>query len=164
MVQSAAPTIRSVALRSTLWVLLGSWFGAWVVFAFVVAPTAFRVLPSTAVAGTVISPVLGALHLYGGFAGIALALLAWALGRGRILAVLPLGLGAICLFSHFGVTAEIAEVRELAFGPEGSVESAARFTALHQRSMGLFPVVGLAVLALIVLHSRADAAAISSQG
>ena len=52
----------------------------------------------------------------------------------------------------------------LAFGPEGSVESAARFTALHQRSMGLFTVVGLAVLALIVLHSRADAAAISSQG
>ena len=72
---------RRLWLRTALWVVLGWWIGGWALFAFVVARTAFRVLPSTQVAGQLVGPVLAALHLYGAAAGIALLwgrdLMAW---------------------------------------------------------------------------------------
>ena len=80
-------------LRSTLWLTLGAWIGAWLLFGAVVAPTAFRVLPSTEVAGSLVGPVLEALHLYGAAAGALLALVTVALGRGPLLIVLPLLMG-----------------------------------------------------------------------
>ena len=125
--------------------------------AFVVAPTAFRVLPSTQIAGQLIGPVLAALHLYGAAAGIALAALAWGLARTGWCVWIPLGMGALCAVSHFGVTAQIEAIRPLAFGPGGSPELAARFQLLHQVSMGIYTAVGLAGFVLVALHARADA-------
>jgi hypothetical protein len=61
-----APPARgadAVWLRALSWLLLGCWIGAWVLFAFVVAPTAVRVLPPTQIAGQLIGPVLTTLHL-----------------------------------------------------------------------------------------------------
>ena len=55
-------------VRAALWLLLGGWLGAWCLFAFAVAPTAFRSLPAEA-AGSVVGPVIAVLHLYGGVAG-----------------------------------------------------------------------------------------------
>ena len=55
--------------------------------------------------------------------------------------------------------AELAAVRPLAFGPEGSVEMAERFGALHRLSMGIYLVVSAAALGLLCLHARADARA-----
>jgi hypothetical protein len=151
-----------VILRSALWLLLGGWLGAWALFAIVVAPTAFRALPSTELAGAVVGPVLAALHLYGAGAGIALALIARALGRAAMLWVLPLLMSALCLVSHFGVTARIAELSDLAFGPAGSPEAAAHFALLHRVSELLFGTVGMAALALLGLHARADGEALGS--
>jgi hypothetical protein len=150
-----APLRRFLA-RAALWLLLGGWVGAWVLFGAVIAPTAFRVLPSTQVAGELVGPVIAVLHLYGAAAGIALALLAWALGRGRLLRVLPLLLAALCLYSHFGVSARISEIRDRAFGAEGSSEAAARFGALHERSLHLFIAVGAGALLLVGMHAWAD--------
>jgi hypothetical protein len=143
-------------LRSALWLTLGTWIGAWLLFGAVVAPTAFRVLPSTAVAGSLIGPVLEALHLYGAGSGALLALLAVILGRGPLLVGLPLLMSAVCLYSHFGVSAELSEIRDLAFGAGGAPEFAARFTRLHRVSLGLFLGLGVAAVGLLVLHSRAD--------
>ena len=151
------PSLREAGLRALLWLLLGGWVGVWLFFALVVAPTAFRVLPSTEVAGGLIRPVLAALHLYGGGAGIALAALAWRLGRSHPAVWLPLAMSALCLFSQLGVSAEIEEIRELAFGPGGSVEIAARFHLLHRLSMGIYTAVGVAGLVLVAIHARADA-------
>jgi hypothetical protein len=109
-------------LRACLWLLLGGWLGAWILFAFVVAPTAFRVLPSTQIAGELVGPVLAALHLYGVGAGIALAVLAWALARTGAGVWIPLAMGALCLLSQFGVTGQIEAIRGLAFGPSGNQE------------------------------------------
>jgi hypothetical protein len=128
-----------------------------VLFAFVVAPTAFRVLPSTQIAGQLVGPVLGALHLYGVGAGVALAVVAWALARTGAGLWIPLGMSALCLVSHFGVTAQIEAIRALAFGPAGSPEIAARFQLLHRLSMGIYTVVGLAGFLLAALHARDDA-------
>jgi hypothetical protein len=154
---AAPPRARDLVLRCALWVVLGGWNGAWALFAFVVARVAFQVLPTTALAGKVVGPVLAALHLYGAVAGVALALLGGALGRGRPAIALPLALSALCLVSHFAVTSEIEEIRELVFGPGGSPELAARFQHLHRLSMGIYTAVGLGAYALLWLHVRADA-------
>jgi len=148
---------RAIALRLALWTLLGGWTGGWVLFALVVARVAFAALPTTELAGRVVGPVLAALHLYGAAAGVALAALAWALARGPATTALPLVLSALCLVSHFGVTAEIESIRDLVFGPGGSAELAARFHLLHQLSMGIYASVGLGAYALLWLHVRADA-------
>lgn len=148
---------RDVALRCALWALLGGWTGAWALFAFVVARVAFAVLPTTQLAGQIVAPVLAALHLYGAVAGVALAALAWALARTRIAIGLPLVLSALCLVSHFAVTAEIESIRDLVFGPGGSPELAARFQRLHGLSMWIYTAVGLGAYGLLYLHVRADA-------
>ena len=147
---------RAFALRVMLWLLLGGWIGAWLCFGLVVAPTAFRVLPSLDLAGQLIGPVLDALHWYGTLAGALLAGLGWALGRGRALVLLSLGAAGLCAISQLGITPRIELLRPLAFGPQGSPEIAARFHQLHQVSVTLFVAVGLSTLALLAGHVRAD--------
>ncbi len=156
MTGRGAPTIRDLALRSALWLTLGLWIGGWALFSTIVAPTAFRVLPNTEIAGTVIGPTLKALHLFGAAAGLILALLARMLGRSPRLITIPLLMGALCLYSHFGVSAEMSELRALAFGPEGSPDSAVRFHQLHRVSVAIFLSLGIAAVTLLVLHARAD--------
>jgi hypothetical protein len=145
------------ALRGALWITLGSWVGIWILFGLVVAPTAFRVLPTAEMAGSLIGPVLNVLHLFGAIAGPALGLLAWRLDRGLLQRVLPLAMGAACLYSQFGVSAEIAEIQDAAFGPQGSEALVGRFTQLHRISVGIFLAVGVAALVLTALHARDDA-------
>jgi hypothetical protein len=146
-----------VALRSLLWLLLGGWIGSWACFGLVVAPIAFQRLPSTEVAGHLIGPVLSALHGYGAVAGNALALLAWRMDRGRLRVALPLLMAAACVYTQFGVSPEIAEIRDRVFGPEGTEALAARWTELHRRSVAIFLSVSAASLWLLVLHARSDA-------
>ena len=153
----AARGVGAVWLRALSWLVLGGWLGAWVLFAFVIAPTAFRVLPSTEIAGHLIAPVLATLHLYGVVAGLALAALAWGLARTGWCVWLALSMSALCAVSHFGVTAQIEAIRPLVFGPQGSPEVAARFQLLHRISMGIYTCVGLAGFLLVALHARADA-------
>ncbi len=143
-------------LRTCLWLLLGGWFGSYLLFGAVIAPTALAMLSATELAGKFVGSVLTKLHLYGAFAGIALALASKALGRGPLLVTAPIVLSTLCLYSHFGVSAELAEIRDLSFGPGGTAEAAARFSALHQISLALFIGVGIAVTALIGFHARAD--------
>ncbi len=147
---------RELCLRSLLWLLLGGWVGAWGLFATSVAPVAFRELPSAALAGGLVGPVLLRLHLYGIGAGLALAALARALGRGRSLSILPVALALLCVLSQFGVTAAISDVRPESFGPDTAEDVAARFAALHRLSVMLFGLVGLGAIALVVMHVRAD--------
>ena len=150
---------EGTALRGALWLLLGSWVGAWLLFGLVVAPITFRSLPEPGSAGRLVGPVLTALHLYGVGAGIALARLAWALRRGGALVALPLLMSGLCLVSQFGVTPQIAEIRGLVFGSGGDVETALRFGQLHRISLALFSVVGFGALALIGLHAHAESTA-----
>ena len=154
--------MAGTALRTSLWLLLGGWVGSWACFGMVVAPAAFGILPTTELAGQLVGPVLARLHVFGLFAGLALAPIAWWLGRGRLLVLAPLLMAALCAFSHFWVTAELAAVRPEAFGPDGSVVMATRFTDLHQLSMAIFMLVSAATLVLVFLHARADARAVAT--
>ena len=148
----------NASIRGALWLTLGGWIGAWLLFGLVVAPTAFRVLPSAQVAGSLIGPVLEALQLFGSAAGLLLALIAWLLGRGAARWALPLAMSAACLYSQFGLSAEIAEIQNGAFGPQGSEVLAARFNHLHRLSVAIFLCVGISALVLAGLHARDDAA------
>ena len=148
--------LGQTALRTCLWLLLGGWFGSYLLLGAVIAPTAFAVLPSSELAGKLIGSVLTKLHLYGALAGIALALVSKSLGRGPLLVAAPIALGALCLYSHFGVSAQLAEIRDPSFGPDGTAEVAARFAALHRISLAIFIGVGISVTALIGFHARAD--------
>ena len=90
MTEHSGSRFGALALRSTLWLVLGGWFGAWMLFAVGVAPAAFRVLPSSEIAGSLISPLLKGLHLYGIAAGLGLSCLSIALRRGLLLSLLPI--------------------------------------------------------------------------
>lgn len=146
----------SVALRTLLWLLLGGWVGSWGLFGIVIAPTAFRVLPSTEIAGTLVAPVLTSLHGFGMVAGIGTSGITAALGRGRLRIVLPLLMSAACAYSQFGVSAEIAEIRNGAFSPEGNFRDAARWNTLHHRSMGIFIAVSIGAIWLVGLNAKSD--------
>ena len=146
----------NLALRTSAWLILGTWTGAWVLFALVIAPTAFRVLPNSQTAGQLGGPVLESLHLYGIAAGVALAGLSLALRRGAWLTGIPLVLAALCGASEFGVTSAIDGIRPQAFGPDANAASAAHFARLHQMSRTLYSLVGAGLLALTFLQARAD--------
>lgn len=146
----------AVAVRSLMWLALGGWVGSWACFALLVAPVAFRVLPSAELAGKLVGPVLASLHYAGAVAALVVAGSAAWLGRGRLAVALPLLLGAGCLVNEWVVTARITALRPLAFGPEGSSEAAAAFYRLHQVSMLVFGAVLLGAIALVVLHAHGD--------
>jgi len=149
-------------VRTALWLLLGGWFGGFLLFGAVVAPTAFAILPTSQIAGTLVGPVLTKLHLFGAAAGIPIAALSHMLGRRHWLAVVPVLLSALCCYSHFGVSAELAEIRMLTFSAAGSADLASRFGFLHRVSIGIFIAVGVCVTALIGLHAHADAQSATS--
>ena len=150
---------RGTLLHAALWLLLGGWIGGFGLFALVIARTAFEVLPSTEIAGRLVGPVLTALHLYGAAAGLGIAAIAFAMGRSRLLQLLPLALTVACLYTQFGVTAEINEIQPFISGPEGTLEAASRWNALHRLSMVIFSGVWLGTFALLGLHAHADARA-----
>lgn len=141
-------------LRTVRWLLLGGWLGSWALFAFVVAPTAFRVLPSGDAAGALVGPLLRTLHLYGLACGVALFAIAFALRDRGLRLALPILLALLCATTEFGVTAAITGIRPSTFGadtPEGAAE---RFSQLHRLSRVLFGLVLGGVTALTVLHAR----------
>ena len=75
----------------------------------------------------------------------------------RVLRVaLPLLLAVACLYSQFGVSGEISEIRDQAFGPGGNEALAARWNTLHQLSLGIYLAVSGAILWLLVLHAASD--------
>ena len=151
------PTGAQTLLRTCLWLLLGGWFGSYLLFGAVIAPIAFAVLPSTEMAGSLVGPVLTRLHLYGALAGVPLALVSKLLGRNPLLITTPVALSLLCVYSHFGVSAELTEIRHLHFGAAATPEVAARFSQLHRISLAAFIGVGMAVTILIGSHARADA-------
>ena len=147
---------NTLALRTALWLTLGGWVGSWAFFALVIARIAFRVLPSPEIAGHLVRPLLNTLHWYGAIAGLALAALAVALQRGRLLVGLPLVLAAACLVTQLGVTPRLEAIRDLAFGAGGNVAATAQYRHLHALSMVIFTGVLVGVIGLLVLHVRRE--------
>lgn len=139
--------------------LLALWLGAMMFFSFFVAPAAFAVLPSTYLAGQVVSRTLGGLELFGLPVGLILLALLLAARSSRtkgfwfelIGIVLMIAATAI---SRFVVSARLHQIR-LEFGEKLNslaVTDPTRvtFDSLHQVSVGLAGFNLLAALVLIV--------------
>lgn len=141
---------RSLAAQLVL-VLLGTWLGALLLFGSVVAPAAFAVAPTPAVAGNLVGRVLAALDWAGLAAGLTLAGVSIWLGRGLWTVALPVFMSLSCFLSRLFLAPEIAALRPLL----DDASARARFGLLHGLSVGLFGALLLAALALIVLHVRA---------
>jgi|SRR5579872_2579861 len=153
-------------LRYLMLLSLIVWLGGLIFFAFVLAPTAFSVLPSRHLAGTLVGRTLGPLHWMGIFSGIvflASSMLYNRLTKGtphafaasHILIILMLGL---TLISQFGIIPRMDTLRA-SIGEIDSVppDNPARmqFDALHVWSTRIES--GVFLLGLVVVYLTAAA-------
>jgi hypothetical protein len=144
--------------------LLGAWLGAAVLTAAVVAPAAFAVLPTRALAGALVGRVLPVVFVTGILAALIAAALAWGASprfeRTRLALLAAAALA--CAVAQFGVGPRIQAVRA-EIGPD--IEALApgdprrrAFGRLHGVSvawMGAGVVAAGAALALTLAATRA---------
>jgi hypothetical protein len=152
-------------LRFLMFLSLTVWIGGIIFLSFVEAPTAFGVLPSRHMAGTVVGHSLGVLHWMGLFSGIIF------LGCSMLLSSLTAGsahpLAArhilICLMllltvvSQFGISPKMSALRAQ-LGDIDTVPATdpgrVQFDALHVWSVRLEVAVLLMGLAALYMTSR----------
>jgi hypothetical protein len=139
--------------------LLSAWLGAGILFATVVAPAAFAVLPSRSLAGALVGRVLPVLFL----AGIVVALTGLVLDRPTT-GILPrvrrgalVAIAVACAVAQFAVAPRIERVRAEIGGPieqlaPGDPRRAA-FGRLHAVSVAWLGVAMLGAAATIVFAS-----------
>jgi hypothetical protein len=144
--------------------LLGLWLGAMAFFSFVVAPSAFAVLPQQQMAGALVSRTLGALEIGGAIIG-ALLIVILVLSRERdraflyeliALALMTASMAA----SHFVVSNRLHQMR-MSFGEIALLAATnptrVEFDRLHQYSVWLMGFNILGAIALIVYLARRNA-------
>jgi uncharacterized membrane protein len=152
-------------LRFLMLLSLVVWLGGLIFFAFVLAPTAFTVLPTTHLAGNVVGRALGKLHWIAIFSGIVFlfsSLLYSRLTDGaahvfaarHILLCLML---ALTLISQFGIMPRMDTLRA-SLGEVSSVPldnpQRIQFDALHVWSTRVEGAVLLLGLAVVYLTAR----------
>lgn len=160
-------------MRALASYLLAAWLGAALLFAAVVAPAAFAVLPTRTLAGAIVGRVLPVLFVSGIAVGVvtvvAARLGAAGAGGGRfpaLCAVLGAVVIAACLAAQFVVAPRIAAVRAQ-IGPSvealpAADERRAAFGRLHALSvaaLGVAMLAGGAALVLGALPTRGGRAA-----
>jgi uncharacterized membrane protein len=152
-------------LRFLMLLSLVCWIGGLIFFAFVLAPTAFSVLPTSHLAGNVVGRALGKLHWIAIFSGIVFlgsSLLYSRLADGtahwfaarHLLICLML---TLTLISQFGIIprmdalrASLGEVRAVAIDNPERVQ----FDALHMWSTRVESAVLLLGLVVVYLTAR----------
>jgi uncharacterized membrane protein len=149
-------------LRFLMLLSLVLWIGGLIFFAFVVAPTAFSVLPTTHLAGNVVGRSLGKLHWIGIISGIVYLVSSmlysyYANGTAHVFAfrhVLLCLMLALTLISQFGIIPRMdvlrASLGEVSAVPVDNPQRA-QFDALHvwsTRVEGAVLLLGLVVVYL----------------
>lgn len=141
---------------------LALWLGAVVIFAGVVAPAAFRVLPSRTLAGALVGQVLPVLFIAGIAVGVVAHLLD-TLARKRVSIMARVGGAALvlgCAVAQFGVGARIERLRAELPGTLESLPSddarRAAFGRLHGIAVLLLGVAGLGAGTTMIASLRAE--------
>lgn len=139
--------------------ILSFWVGVMALFSFVVAPSAFAVLPSTGLAGDLVSRVLAVTEIIGVAASILL-LLSLFLSReprSRSRNIELFGYLATLLAmiaSHFYFSPHIHAIRT------GNGAGSPTFNRLHQLSVGsmtLCLLIGVLIIVMLLWNRRANA-------
>ena len=142
-------------LRTSLWLALGGWVGAWGFFAFVVSRIAFQVLPGD-VAGDLAGDLLAILHFGGAAAAFVVAAASVGLGRRGLVVGLPIVLGLICLASEIFLSPEVAAVRPCTLGAANTEATQSQFRILHRLSLGMFMAIHAASIGLVWVQAKLD--------
>ena len=152
-------------LRFLMLLSLVCWIGGLIFFAFVLAPTAFSVLPTTHLAGNVVGRALGKLHWIAIFSGVvylisSLLYSRFTDGTAHVFALRHLLLClmlALTLISQFGIIprmdalrASLGEVRSVPVDNPERVQ----FDALHVWSTRVESAVLLLGLVVVYLTAR----------
>jgi uncharacterized membrane protein len=152
----------STFLRTIEFLCLGLWLGSDVFLSFVVAPGAFRILPSRDQAGAMVGFALGRMHLLGVICGVAFLLARVARTRTFASFVAPVALCvvlmvALTVASQVGVSPRMAMLRVQMGSIEATAQDSpllAEFGRLHRISVLLESGVLLAGFAAIYLTVR----------
>ncbi len=152
----------STLLRTIEFLCLGLWLGSDVFLSFVVAPGAFRVLPSRDQAGAMVGFALGRMHLLGVVCGIVLLLARLARTRTFASFVTPVALCVVLMIaltvaSQVGISPRMAMLRVQMGSIQATAQDSpllAEFNRLHRISVSLESGVLLAGLAVLFLMVR----------
>lgn len=141
----------SITLASML--VLAGWLGAALLVVLSVAPAAFAVLPTRALAGALVGRVLPVLFWSGMIIGVALGVHAWSSPNRLARTVIAIALAGACATAEFVVTPRIAQTRAHAGGAIDALGASdprrRAFGRLHGISVALLGIAGLsAMLAL----------------
>ena len=132
-----------------------AWLGAVALFATVVAPAAFAVLPGRSLAGALVGRVLPPLFFGGMLAGVAGLVVALA-GRPRVTRTALAGFlaAACCAIAQFAVGSAIGELRGAVGGPLDALAAGdprrALFGRLHLASVALLGAAALCMMVVVV--------------
>jgi len=139
-------------------VVLSLWLGAAIVVTTVVAPAAFAVLPTRALAGALVGRVLPVLFWSGAVVGVIIAVLARGHRATRVRRFAGLAVTIACLAAQLVVAPRIARVRVDA---EVTIDQLARedprriaFGRLHAVSVALLGAAALAGVAALFFTVR----------
>jgi hypothetical protein len=166
--RTSSRTFASRALEGVRLTLIALWLGGAVFFSFVVAPTAFAVLPTHELAGALVTRTIAVVNV-GGFI-VSLLLLATAFSGNRdksrraahLVEVASLIVVAIsCGVGHWIVAARMVALRALMGRPIDAVAAndplRAAFNSLHGYSVALMGAGILAgLIALLLIGRRGD--------
>jgi len=149
---------RSLAAPAISIALLAAWLGAATVFAAVVAPAAFDVLPSRTLAGALVGRVLPVLFWSGAVVGVATAWLGARLPQSQARLVAAAVIVISSLVAQLLIAPRIERLRVAIGGPVDSLDPAnplrQSFGRLHGASVACLGVGGLAALVILVLLVR----------
>ena len=133
-------------------VLLAAWLGAALVVAAVVAPAAFDVLPSRALAGALVGRVLPVLFWSGILVALLTAVLGWRLPASPSRVGAAIVLAAACVTAQLVIAPRIERVRAAIGGPMDALDPSnplrQTFGRLHGASVAC---LGLATVAALVM-------------
>lgn len=142
-------------LALTSVVLLATWLGAALLVVAVVAPAAFAVLPSRALAGALVGRVLPALFWSGMLVGVGVAALGWALPGRAWRTAAALTVTGACAAAQLVVAPRIAAVRAQIGGSLEALHPAdprrLAFGRLHGVSVAWLGLAGVAALVALAL-------------
>lgn len=138
--------------------LLGFWVGVAALFSFAVAPGAFSVLPTTQLAGQVVSRVLAGVEMIGISVGLLLLVLSLVGVRQRLAVfelMVSLLLALSMVISRFVVSSRLHAIREQ-FGDQLAAlppEDPTRYTfdLLHKVSVGLLALSLFSAMVLLAV-------------
>jgi hypothetical protein len=137
------------------------WIGGIIFFAFVLAPTLFGVLPTTRLAGDVVSATLTKLHWMGLVSGIVFLICSLGYNWQKHVQLRPFMLGhifvvlmlAFTMLSQFGITPRMRELRSSPSLMESSL-GRVEFDSLHEGSTRLEGCVLVLGLGVVILTAR----------